>query len=223
MLSELLRALLFSLSCLATFGFNASPPIEPRLDREFLTRFQIQSFSEISYPQEKGGLKISQIRKVLREKMPHSKASHIKRLAIRFHELCVQHRFDPAFILAVIEIESAFNPKAVSHMGARGLMQVMPATAEYVADRHGLRFLHHDELFDPFTNLRLGILYLVELRGRFDSVVPHFLAAYNAGPGTVEKILARPPQTVHRPGQLTRYVQDVLRALPNYRLVFDHV
>jgi soluble lytic murein transglycosylase-like protein len=89
-----------------------------------------------------------------------------------------RHALDPDLVRAVIRVESGWNPRAVSRKGAMGLMQLMPATAaEYgVADP-----------FDPDENIRAGVAYLRRLVDRFDGKMELALAAYNAGPGAVEK------------------------------------
>ena len=97
-------------------------------------------------------------------------AGHIKRIA-------GQHRLDPALLHAVISAESAFNPRAVSHAGAQGLMQLMPATAR----RFGVA-----NSFDPIANVNGGARYLRWLMDRFKNL-KLALAAYNAGEGAVEK------------------------------------
>jgi soluble lytic murein transglycosylase-like protein len=84
----------------------------------------------------------------------------------------------PDFVRAVIQAESAFNPRARSAKGAMGLMQLMPQTAsEY-------RVL---DAYDPAENIRAGVAYLKSLMTRFGNDVSLALAAYNAGPGAVEK------------------------------------
>jgi soluble lytic murein transglycosylase len=87
---------------------------------------------------------------------------------------------DPALVAAVVLQESAFNPLAVSSAGARGLLQLMPATAEEVAGRIGFPGFREDRLFDPEVNLRLGCAYLRDLLDRLGSLHAA-LAAYHAG------------------------------------------
>jgi len=105
---------------------------------------------------------------------------------------------DPALVLAVIEAESKGRPRAVSRVGARGLMQLMPATAEETAQRHGVRYHGRSDLFDPDLNVRLGTLYLAQLRRQFRDDPHLYIAAYNAGPGNVDKWRLRHPKLTSR-------------------------
>ncbi|HEV7681663.1 MAG TPA: lytic transglycosylase domain-containing protein [Pyrinomonadaceae bacterium] len=91
---------------------------------------------------------------------------------------------DPRFIHAVIQQESQYNAKAVSPVGAQGLMQMMPATAE----RFGLQ-----DPFDPAANVEAGTKYLKWLLDRFNGDVSLALAGYNAGEGSVDKYQGVPP------------------------------
>jgi soluble lytic murein transglycosylase-like protein len=100
-------------------------------------------------------------------------------------EAAAKHRIDPALIAAVIRVESNFVPHAVSRKGARGLMQLMPATAR----RLGVK-----RAFDPRENIRGGAAYLAELAERFgEHAADRILAAYNAGEKAVESYDGVPP------------------------------
>lgn len=100
-------------------------------------------------------------------------------------EAAKRHRIDPAFIAAVIKVESNSHPHAVSRKGARGLMQLMPATAR----RLGVK-----SPFDPRDNIRGGAAYLAELAVRFgERNADLILAAYNAGEHAVEEYGGVPP------------------------------
>jgi soluble lytic murein transglycosylase-like protein len=92
---------------------------------------------------------------------------------------------DPALVRAVIAVESAFDPHALSDKGAVGLMQVLPDTgARYGVRADGKRSTA-EKLRDPATNLRVGTRYLRDLLARFGNDVSLALAAYNAGEGAV--------------------------------------
>jgi soluble lytic murein transglycosylase-like protein len=89
-----------------------------------------------------------------------------------------RHSLEPGFVKAVIQAESAFNPFARSVKGAMGLMQLMPSTAAQYKVSNA---------YDPAQNIRAGVAYLKSLLTRFNNDVSLALAAYNAGPGAVEK------------------------------------
>lgn len=95
-----------------------------------------------------------------------------------------QHGVRADLVHAVIQAESAFNPMARSHKGAMGLMQLMPATAV----QFGVT-----DAYDPAQNIRAGVTYLKHLLTRYSENEELALAAYNAGPGAVEKYGAVPP------------------------------
>ena len=93
------------------------------------------------------------------------------------------HRVDPLLVDSVIQVESGYNPYAVSSKGAEGLMQLMPSTA---------RSLGVSNPFDPRQNIEAGVKYLKQLQELYkdDRLA---LAAYNAGPGAVDKYKWIPP------------------------------
>ena len=102
------------------------------------------------------------------------------------HAAAARHDLNPVLVSALVGAESAFDANAVSSKGARGLMQLMPATAE----RFGLL---PQDVFDPERNLDAGTRYLAWLTRRFKGRLPWILAAYNAGEGTVERFGGVPP------------------------------
>jgi soluble lytic murein transglycosylase len=92
---------------------------------------------------------------------------------------------DPYLVAAVAREESAFDTKAVSKVGALGLMQLMPYTGEWVAKRVGLDGFRPELLLDEGTNLHLGAWYLGHLIEQFNGNVVLAVASYNAGPDAV--------------------------------------
>lgn len=96
---------------------------------------------------------------------------------------------EPALVLAVIRQESEFNDQAISHADARGLMQLLPATARNVAARLGLGYSLGSLTLDPGYNVALGRSYLQELIGRFGGAYLLALTSYNAGPHRTDRWL----------------------------------
>jgi peptidoglycan lytic transglycosylase len=136
---------------------------------------------------------------------------------------------DPSLIAGVIYVESRFRDQT-SHAGAKGLMQLMPATADYIASKSGgTRFVQGD-LADPQINISYGAWYLRYLLQRYNGNVALALAAYNAGEGKVDEwwreatdrgekfVVAR-----HIPFPETReYVKKVISARNSYRHEYAH-
>jgi soluble lytic murein transglycosylase-like protein len=110
------------------------------------------------------------------------------------------HGVSPALVRAIIEIESGFNPTAVSPKGALGLMQLMPATARELGVVHP---------FEPDENIRGGVMYLRRLLDHYHQDVSLALAAYNAGPAAVARYGAVPPYRETR-----AYVTQITGATP---------
>ncbi len=103
-----------------------------------------------------------------------------------------EYGLDPYMVAAVIHTESGFDPNAVSHAGAIGLMQVMPETGEWIAGKLGVEPFDINALYDPDTNIRFGCWYLGFLRERFGGANELVWAGYNAGQGRVDEWLADP-------------------------------
>jgi len=97
---------------------------------------------------------------------------------------------DPALIYAIIRQESHFATTATSTVNARGLMQLMPETALEVARGLGISIQREEELYRPLLNLRLGTYYFAFVFHRFEGNRTAALAAYNAGPGNVDRWLS---------------------------------
>ena len=110
---------------------------------------------------------------------------------------------DEAIVRAIIHAESAFNPNALSRVGAQGLMQLMPATAR----RFGV-----GNAFDAAQNIRGGVQYLAFLLKRFNGDLSLAAAGYNAGEGAVDKYGGVPPYS-----ETQRYVQRVSLLAQRYR------
>lgn len=105
--------------------------------------------------------------------------------------LCQEARrlgYDPLLFLAVIYVESSYNHLALSPVGAEGLMQLMPGTAEFLAGRGKLNWSDRQS-FDPVLNVRLGVRYIAELNRMFHQHMDVALTAYNRGPANTRFIM----------------------------------
>jgi soluble lytic murein transglycosylase-like protein len=171
---------------------------------------------------------------ILQDRLDRFPKEDAPRLARHLLDLCRRYRFDPAFVLSLIEVESSFRVGAVSPFGAVGLMQVMPATAIATAQKirpeigleTGLTALGlkpgetltdaaNRVLRDPYSNLSLGIAYLSWLRDRYRGLSPyHLVAAYNVGPGRMDELLSRKS---FKPVTTKRYFDAIRRGMPGFR------
>ncbi len=118
------------------------------------------------------------------------------------HTAADRHRLDGFLVASVIEAESGFNALALSPRGAQGLMQIMPSTPGYPGDTG---------IYEPGVNIDVGTRYLRTLLRRFDGDLVLALAAYNAGPGAVERFEGVPPYRETR-----HYVTRVLSLYVNH-------
>ena len=128
------------------------------------------------------------------------RTSRALQLAPHIDDAARRHDIDPLLLHAIAHVESRHNPQAVSPAGARGVMQVMPATgARFGVERPAA-------LHEVRTNIEVSATYLKLLQRRFGNQLQLVLAAYNAGEGAVERHGRRIPQNGETPG----YVQQVL-------------
>ncbi len=139
---------------------------------------------------------------------------------------------EPALTLAITRQESEFDPRARSSADARGLMQLLPATAKHVADKHDIPF-SPSMIENPNVNMTLGSTYLGQLIRGFDGSYILGIASYNAGPGSVRRWIAtmgRPPANLHGAidwvesipyGETRNYVMRVLENVTIYRTLAD--
>jgi soluble lytic murein transglycosylase-like protein len=124
------------------------------------------------------------------------------------YDVAQRYQIDSLLLAAVVETESGFSPDVVSPRGAMGLMQVLPST--------GIS-LGGGDLLDPQVNLDVGAHYFTELLDQYDGDIELALAAYNAGPGNVDRYGGVPPF-----GETRGYVTRVLsRYVENHRNVWD--
>ncbi len=153
---------------LPLFGIETSPPARAEIKAEIRGDKVVYS----SRPRQKPGATTNRTRsRGAFDDVPAALAGLVS-------EVSARHGMDPDLIAAVVAAESAFNPLAVSPVGARGLMQLMPETARL----YGVKDVH-----DPRQNLEGGVAYLKDLLARYRGNMTLALAAYNAGPGAVQR------------------------------------
>jgi len=123
-----------------------------------------------------------------------------------------RQQIDPALALAIAKVESDFNPRALSHAGAKGIMQIMPATAE------GVFGVSRHQLFDAKTNITLGISFIKKLLTRYDQRADIALSHYNGGSAVRAKSgrLSVIPAT-------KKYVNKVLAAQEHFKYKAYHL
>ena len=138
------------------------------------------------------------------------------------------YELDPLLLAAIMRTESRYNPEAVSPRGARGLMQIMPDTATWAAENIPLPDFGLDELGDPTVNVTIAAWYFRFLLDHFHGRVAVSLAAYNAGPGTVQGWLEtgvwsgalREVEAIPY-GETREYVRRVVQAYRLYRRLYS--
>lgn len=142
-----------------------------------------------------------------------------------------EYNLEPAFVCAIVLRESSFNPRAESKVGARGLMQLMPDTAQWIADKLDISGYSFDRMYDPETNIRFGCWYLNYLSGLFRGDPVLVSAAYHTGQGKVTSWLSTPaisPDGVSIPmesfpdGPTKTYAERVTRSYAIYDALYFH-
>lgn len=138
-----------------------------------------------------------------------------------------RHRVSPYLVCAVIKAESDWDPQSSSRKGAQGLMQLLPKTAEFIADQ-GLvdkDAYPLDDLADPRVSIEYGSAYLRYLVDRYHEIEP-VIAAYNAGPGNVDKWRKKRPEegknirkVIEFP-ETEKYLYKVVRAKAAYEVLY---
>jgi len=160
--------------------------------------------TEVSIDLRSGGtltLPIGRVERIVADEVPDDSPTPSSSFPIHFapqqavpatpygsliYRLAREEALNPELVAAVVRVESDFDPGALSDKGARGLLQLMPATAARFGVRAG-------QLYDPLMNLRAGTRYLSWLARHFDNDLPRMLAAYNAGEATVKRYRGIPP------------------------------
>lgn len=138
-----------------------------------------------------------------------------------------KNKIDPFLIAAIIKNESGFDHKAVSKVGAVGLMQIMPDTGAWIAEQMGLKGYTEDQLYESKVNIRMGCWYVGELEHEFKRNMVLLLVAYNAGRGQAKEWMEEnswdydfnSPELIPYP-DTREYVIKVLRDRDKYYLLY---
>jgi len=128
-----------------------------------------------------------------------------------------EFNIEKSLLFALVLSESRFRAEVVSHAGAVGLMQLMPATAAGVAKKLGMTGFKSGDLYDPAINARLGAAYLRSLLDMYDQNVELALMGYNGGPGAANRYLANGTL----PRETNRYYQIVIQRETKYAEIFS--
>lgn len=148
--------------------------------------------------------KIQYVSEIIRERFQIEDAQD---LAISIVSESERAKVDPFLVAAIIRVESSFQSKAKSGKGAMGLMQVIPATAKYVAAFESPDKQHRELLNDPSYNIRIGVSYIKYLYAKFNGNIEHTLIAYNWGPGKLTGALKGRSRI---PASTVKYAESVL-------------
>jgi len=158
-------------------------------DEKFVKTTEILKIVQITEkPRPRELVKIYSIVKSHRPDIAESEAWRVSEVIL---EESRKRDIDPILVLAVIEVESRFQYTAVSPMGARGIMQIMPDTGKFLTETRGHEIgvrpasFRPESLDDPLLSIRLGVFYLHDLKKQFQNL-SHALIAYNAGPAEIQ-------------------------------------
>lgn len=161
---------------LATIGWCLKPLAEAPAP----TRLEIEGARVVRPPE------FERIMSVLNERAPGWGIELREHVAQAIAEESDAAGLDPILVMAVIDVESEFQQQATSVVGARGLMQIRPATLMWVAQREGVKLSRAELESDPALNVRLGVRYLKYLKELFRGRLDLTLMAYNAGPNRLK-------------------------------------
>ncbi len=131
----------------------------------------------------------SQIYRWTRDRLPARYKKQHAKIAQTIIDESLKYGFDPVFLLSVIQSESRFNPDARGGHGEIGLMQILPPTGSWIAEKAGMKWQGPDTLKDNISNIKLGAAYFAFLRDRFDMHARLYIAAYNMGQRNVDLAL----------------------------------
>ena len=132
---------------------------------------------------------VNQIVQYMKDEDVSLEEDEFKTIALTVYEESKQYDLDYRLVLAMMKVESNFKYKAVSPQGARGLMQVQPSLAKFIAKDVGIHWAGARTLDEPDKNIKIGVHFFSTLKEDFDNNVNMALHAYNMGPTRLKEIL----------------------------------
>ncbi len=192
-----------------------------KIVRFFLIILTLSIYTSFSAEKE-----IIQYMKIHNPKLSDQEAQRIYKNVVYYSN---EYEFDPVLVFSVMKTESHFKHSTVSSAGAKGLMQLMPDTAVWVAKEMKLTQFSLGKLEDPEVSIRMGTWYLASLKGEFHDNKILTLAAYNGGRGNVHQWMKdygwdysfRDYEKI--PFQETReFVRKILEAEDKYRILYGN-
>jgi soluble lytic murein transglycosylase len=168
--------------------------------------------SVASQHEENINLSVDLLRRV-QKLLPKKYAHHSSSLTQTIIAESKKFGFDPVFVMAIIQTESGWNPKAVGGVGEIGLMQIRPETAEWIAKQNDIKWTGAQNLKNPATNVKIGIAYMSYLRSKLGKVSFKYVSAYNMGPNALKRLVA---QNI-RPKEYKKKV------MANYEIIYKSI
>jgi len=197
-----------------------APPVLPRIQTQGQLEHALELFPRAQQAQllslEAAADQRPLVLEIVRKSLPaafRGRAFEITRAVIVEAN---HHNMDPLFLLAVIQTESTFNPKARGRHGEIGLMQILPKTAQWIAPQAGLDAAKID-LEDPATNIRLGATYFAQLRKSFANKGTRYVSAYNMGSTNVRRLLKANKEPYIYSGKVLQHYQNLYGKLEKAR------
>lgn len=133
----------------------------------------------------------SQIYRWTKDRLPKAYRHEHAKIAQTIIDESLKHGFDPVFLLSVIQSESGFNPDSKGLHGEIGLMQILPPTGKWMAEKANMKWKGRSTLKNNVENIKLGAAYFAFLRDRFDMHARLYIAAYNMGQRNVDQALEK--------------------------------
>jgi len=137
----------------------------------------------------------AQIKSFILQKVKSSLPEHYRMRSLKVSETIITqanlYNMDPMFLVALIENESKFDPKALGQFGEQGLMQIKPTTAKWIAHKYHLAWGKQYSLYNPVHNLKFGVAYLDYLRKKYHGSGQFYVEAYNMGPQRMNGVMKR--------------------------------